>query len=187
MLGPYVSVIGPKSSFLLKVVCGIPPTMPMPWASYIPFFKVESSLIGCFSGGMYSAQIFHISTPINIRFVNNSAVVDAGAMFVTDPVEFNLSGLTFTSNEAVSGGAVKFESSDASNGEINECLFDNNSALLGAGMYLSPGEGRVSVHNSTFSYNIAGENPQIALNSAEKGGLYLLERIVHGDTPCPPV
>ena len=141
----------------------------MALTSYMLFVNVDFFLMARFSGGIYSPQNVDVSTTIGKYFVNNAAIVDAGAVHVTGPNDFNMNGVKFTSNKAVSGGAVKFESTEKSYGEFNYCQFYDNSAFLGGGMYLDSGGGNVSVHQSEFRNNIAGENPPIDLISCWSG------------------
>ena len=80
-------------------------------------------------------------------------------MYITEPhVLFNIRGVTFMSNEALSGGAVSLTSLGEIMGAFHCCHFSNNKASFGGALYLSLSEGNVSVSGSNFRFNVAGED-----------------------------
>lgn len=84
-------------------------------------------------------------------------------MCLTDPDIFKISDATFILNEAVSGGALSLVATEETTGMMHACQFENNKASYGGALYLSSGEGKVSIHRSNFSTNIAGESSSIGL------------------------
>ena len=85
-------------------------------------------------------------------------------MHMAAPDDFNVSGVTFLSNEAgASGGAVSLAITDESTTEVftrafYDCQFESNTALLGGALYIFSGEGNVVIQQSSLRYNVAGEN-----------------------------
>ena len=78
-------------------------------------------------------------------------------MSLNDPYVFNISGGTFTLDEAQSGGAVSLSATEDTTGTFQSSEFVDNNALYGGALYLSSGGGDVSIQQSDFYYNIAGE------------------------------
>lgn len=120
--------------------------------------------IGCCSGGIYSSQGSNVTTSGDVYFDRNTAGDSGGGLYLTDPALFNISGVTFMSNEAQSGGAVlvaftEEEQTQESFGTFHFCQFEANNAFYGGALYLSFGEGDVYVQHSSFSYNVAGKIP----------------------------
>ena len=78
-------------------------------------------------------------------------------MSLNDPYVFNISGGTFTLDEAQSGGAVSLSATEDTTARFQSSAFIDNNALYGGALYLSSGGGHVSNQQSEFYYNIAGE------------------------------
>ena len=78
-------------------------------------------------------------------------------MYLSDPDTFNIDDVTFELNEAISGGAVSMASTEEVVGSFYGCRFEDNTASYGGALYLSSGEGNVSVQQSDFINNLAGE------------------------------
>lgn len=93
-----------------------------------------------------------------ISFIDNTALVDGGAILLTNPDEVFIRDVEFSSNEAMFGGAVSLTSSAAESPvEFELCQFQSNNASRGGALYLN-GEGQGMIRDSGFYDNVAGEN-----------------------------
>ena len=85
-------------------------------------------------------------------------------MHMAAPDDFNVSGVTFFSNQAgANGGAVSLAITDESTTGVftrafYDCQLEGNTALFGGALYISSGEGSVVIQQSSLRYNVAGEN-----------------------------
>lgn len=103
-------------------------------------------------------------------FVENSAVLDGGAISLTDPIEVYIVGASFVSNQALFGGAVSLASTIPTTGGLQRCRFETNDASNGGALYLSTAGTSdtglpLFVEDSVFRHNIAGESPPTAASS----------------------
>lgn len=99
--------------------------------------------------------------------MENAAVLDGGAISLTDPIEVYIIGATFCSNQALFGGAVSLASTIPTTGGVQSCRFETNDASNGGALYLSTGGTSdtglpIFVEDSVFRHNIAGESPPTA-------------------------
>lgn len=119
-----------------------------------------------FAGGIFSALCPKVDVLGTISFTDNTAVLDGGAISLTDPVEFYVLGSSFSSNQAGSGGAVSLSATEPTAGGFERCVFDTNLASNGGALYLSTGDTSDTavpnfVQDSVFRNNVAGETSPI--------------------------
>ncbi len=105
---------------------------------------------------LWSDNVFQTSVSISgVTFYNNSAVLYGGALFLNLPskVDVELSNVSFESNSAPNGGAIRVDSGTLKFSGSN--TFTGNKATNGEGgaVYLNNGEAKFS--GTTFSGNSA--------------------------------
>lgn len=101
-----------------------------------------------------------------MSFTKNAAVLDGGAISLTDPVDFYMVGTSFDSNEAESGGAVALTTTEPTTGGFERCRFDSNEAMNGGAVFFSTSDTRGTekpnfVQDSVFRHNVARESSRI--------------------------
>ena len=99
-------------------------------------------------------------------FTNNAAVLDGGAISLTDPFDFYIVGISFDLNEAESGGAVALMTTEPTTGGFERCRFDSNEALNGGALFLTTSDAGGTkkpkfVQDSVFRHNVARESSPI--------------------------
>ena len=97
-----------------------------------------------------------MSNTEEIFFVENSALEFGGALSLADYVEVNISDVTFSMNEAESGGAVSLTSTTWTTADLKRCRFDKNKGTRGGAIFLDA-KGLGLLHDSSFWLNVAGE------------------------------
>lgn len=119
-----------------------------------------------YSGGVFSALCPQVHLIGMISFMENTAVLDGGAISLTDPNDFHVLGTSFLSNKAGSGGAVSLATTGPTTGGFDRCRFDSNDASDGGALYLNTAdsgdtENPTFIRDSVFRNNLAGEGSQI--------------------------
>ena len=127
-------------------------------------FFLTLSNDSCVSGGIYSSLSLKFEVAGDISFVENTAVLDGGAISLTDPIDVDIISASFASNEAAFGGAVSMTSAIGTTVWFERCRFESNDASNGGALYLinggtSDAEASNLVQDSVFRRNVAGESP----------------------------
>lgn len=118
------------------------------------------------SGGVFSAICPKVNILGMVSFTENTAVLDGGAISLTDPAEFYIGGTYFSANKAESGGAVSLTATEPTKGGFERCRFDSNEALNGGALHFTTGdtggtEKPSFVQDSVFRRNVARESSSI--------------------------
>lgn len=101
-----------------------------------------------------------------VSFIGNSASAHGGAIALTRPDAFNASGGNFFWNSAAFGGAISLVFTDVTEdegfaddrrAEFDDCQFHGNNASFGGASYMDTRSQQVSIRNSSFRENMAGE------------------------------
>lgn len=126
--------------------------------------SITLSRFSCFSGAVHASASTKTEVVGMISFVENTAILDGGAISLEDPTEVEIIGALFVSNEAAFGGAVSVRSAVRTTGWFERCRFDSSNASNGGALYLSTGgtnatESSIIVQDSAFLHNVAGESP----------------------------
>lgn len=96
------------------------------------------------------------------RFTDNQAFAVGGAIRCVIERSVDLTGVTFASSRAESGGGLA--SAGAHKSFIEECLFHDNEGVEGGGIYSSTVTGdTIIMVDCTFSSNLAGARTRATL------------------------
>lgn len=126
--------------------------------------QIPLSHVFSFFGAIFSSLSTNLEVAGMISFVENTAVLDGGALSLADPTEVDIISTSFLSNKASFGGTVSVTSGRRIAGRFERCRFVSNEASNGGALYLSTGgtnaaEKSTIIQDSGFQYNVAGESP----------------------------
>ena len=129
----------------------------MPTAPLIHSLRRSRSVSCCSGVPSSSTQHSAIYSTGTVSFLENTAIIDGGAIQLTYPAQTFIADVNFGSNQGMFGGAVALKSTAESSVELEWCQFESNNASRGGALYFI-GEGRNFIRDSRFYQNVAGEN-----------------------------
>jgi hypothetical protein len=119
-------------------------------------------------------------------FENNSAELDAGAIFVAQEGSLVVVNSTFTNNRAARGGAIL--NNTAAGARITNTTISDNAAQTGGGLLLGQGSGgspSYQLTNSIFSSNTGGNCATSLITFYVPGWVDQGGNISYPDNTCP--